>query len=58
MEPGTVCRKATGNPRLFERLERRLAQTQADMERLEAFMKSHPVNQKSPSSNAPEREAS
>jgi len=43
LEPSTVCRNATGNPRLRERLLRRLEQADADMEKLRAFMEKNPV---------------
>lgn len=41
--PGTVCREATGNFRLYDRLKRRAALTEVDSERLLAFMASNPV---------------
>jgi ferritin-like metal-binding protein YciE len=36
--PEQVCRKATGNPRLLQRLQRRAAQTESDWRRLEKLM--------------------
>jgi hypothetical protein len=38
MRPDLVCRKASGNPRLLDRLHRRAAQTEIDIARLLAFM--------------------
>jgi ferritin-like metal-binding protein YciE len=40
--PDKVCRAATSNPRLYERLKRRAEQTQADVERLEKHMRENP----------------
>ena len=36
--PEYVCRKATGNPRLFERLQGRLEQSVSDEKRIRRFM--------------------
>jgi hypothetical protein len=41
--PSTVCRNATGNPRLFDRLSRRAEQTDSDLKRLVAFIEANPV---------------
>ena len=41
--PETVARKATGNPRLIERMERRSEQLAEDVVRLEKFMKDNPL---------------
>ena len=41
--PETVCRNATGNPRLFARLERRAERTDSDIRRLVAFIEANPV---------------
>ena len=38
----TVCRKATGNPRLRDRLESRLARTNDDVAALRRFMSENP----------------
>ena len=38
IKPSQVCRAATGNPRLYDRLKRRAEQTQADATRLEEYM--------------------
>ena len=38
MRPDLVCRRATGNPYLLERLLRRSAQTEIDIARLQAFI--------------------
>lgn len=48
VKPDTVCRAATKNPRLFERLKRRAADVEADIERLEKWMRDNPVNVKTP----------
>jgi ferritin-like metal-binding protein YciE len=42
-----ICRKATGNPRLRERLERRLDRVRRDVERLRKFMDSNPPSVRS-----------
>ncbi|QDP53989.1 MAG: hypothetical protein GOVbin2937_66 [Prokaryotic dsDNA virus sp.] len=42
LTPEAVCRAATRNPRLYDRLKRRAAQTDADVSRLEKFMRSNP----------------
>lgn len=42
LTPEAVCRAATRNPRLYDRLKRRAAQTDADVSRLEQFMRSNP----------------
>jgi hypothetical protein len=46
--PGTVCAEATGNFRLFERLQRRFEQTEKDEARLRDFMANNPPNKKHP----------
>lgn len=38
----TVCRNATGNPRLYERLKRRIDRTQADVDALRKYMIENP----------------
>lgn len=48
----TVCRNATGNPRLYDRLKRRIDRTQADVDALRKYMIENP------SVVAPEQEAS
>ena len=42
VEVSTVCRKATGNPRLHQRLASRIRRTAADVERLRKFMADNP----------------
>jgi len=42
IDTSTVCRKATGNPRLHERLARRLQSLSRDAERLRKFMVENP----------------
>jgi len=42
IEVSTVCRKATGNPRLRERLAARLSRVEMDVERLRGFMAANP----------------
>jgi len=42
IDASTVCRKATGNPRLRERLAKRIARTVEDIERLRQFMADNP----------------
>jgi ferritin-like metal-binding protein YciE len=49
--PPSVCRRATGNPRMFERLKRRLERTDEDIARLREFMEANP-----PASEAPQAE--
>ena len=39
----TVCRKATGDPRLRDRLAYRIEKTDADIEALRKFMADNPV---------------
>lgn len=39
----TVCRNATGNPRLLDRLRRRLMRSDADIRALREYMKLNPV---------------
>jgi hypothetical protein len=43
--PESVCRAATGQPRLFERLERRLAQTEKDAKRIYDHMQGSEAGQ-------------
>ena len=40
--PRTVCRDATGNFRLYDRLQRRVQQTNIDADRLARFMEANP----------------
>lgn len=42
ISPATLCGRATGNARLFERMKRRAAQLQQDMERIDRCMASAP----------------
>ena len=42
VDASTVCRKATGNPRLRERLARRIDRMAEDEGRLRAYMASNP----------------
>jgi hypothetical protein len=42
IDASTVCRKATGNPRLRERLANRIKRTAQDIERLRQFMANNP----------------
>ena len=42
VDASTVCRKATGNPRLRERLEARIDRVQSDVDRLRKFMMDNP----------------
>lgn len=48
VSPSTVCRLATNNPRLFERMKRRAAQIEADAARVKKFMDQHPINSAGP----------
>ena len=41
ISPAAVCRKATGNPRMFERLVRRLKQTKEQVAAIRAEMDRH-----------------
>lgn len=41
--PETVCRRATNNPRLFDRLKRRAQDLEYDLARIEAYMRDNPV---------------
>ena len=43
IQPETVVRRATNNPRLFDRLKRKAASLDADIEKIEAHMREHPV---------------
>jgi hypothetical protein len=43
VSPATVCRNATGNPRLFDRLSRRAEQTDFDLTRLVQFIDANPI---------------
>ena len=52
IQPETVCRLATGNPRLRDRLLRRSERLAADIERLRSYM-----SNKTPSESAPSSEA-
>jgi DNA-binding MurR/RpiR family transcriptional regulator len=54
IQPATVCRLATGNPRLRDRMIRRAEQLSADVERLRSYMVSNPPSVES----APSQEAS
>lgn len=38
VKPETICRDATGNWKLYARLKRRIAQTDADMQRIERHL--------------------
>lgn len=38
VEPATVVRRATGNPRLYDRLKKRVAKMEEDIERIARFM--------------------
>ena len=40
VSPATVCRNATGNPRLYERMKRREETLRADFARLREYMNS------------------
>jgi len=40
--PESLCRSATTNPRLYQRLLIRAATTRADAERIEQWIKEHP----------------
>ncbi|MEP0190050.1 MAG: hypothetical protein ABJE00_06505 [Erythrobacter sp.] len=42
LSPEAVCRAATRNPRLYDRLKRRAEQTDADVSRLEKYMRNNP----------------
>jgi len=42
VDPSTVCRKATGNPRLRERLAKRIERMSADADRLRKYMAENP----------------
>lgn len=42
----TVCGRATGNARLFERLQRRAAKTEADIRALSEYMRENPIGPK------------
>ena len=46
LSTSTVCVRATGNSRLFARLNRRFNQTDADTKRLRQFMDANPVEKK------------
>jgi len=37
-DPANVVRRATGNPRLYDRLKRRVAKMEEDIERIARFM--------------------
>lgn len=43
IRPETVCRAATGNPRLFPRLKKRVELVEADVERLDRHMRENPI---------------
>ena len=43
IRPETVCRAATGNPRLFPRLKKRVELVEADVERLDKHMRENPL---------------
>ena len=43
VSPDTVCRNATGNPRLYDRLKRRLEQTERDIQRLTQHLEDNPI---------------
>lgn len=53
VQPDTICRKATGNPRLLPRLERRARQIEESMSAVRSYMISHPVSE----TRAPSKEA-
>lgn len=42
LKPATVCGRATNDARLYERLKRRAAKTDADIAALEAYMAANP----------------
>ena len=44
IQPETVVRRATNNPRLFARLKRRAEALESDIAKIEAHMREHPVN--------------
>lgn len=41
--PAAIARKVTANPRMWERLKRRVKQLENDIERLDAFMSDNPL---------------
>lgn len=43
IQPETVVRRATNNPRLFERLKRKADSIDADIAKIEAHMRDNPV---------------
>lgn len=44
VEVSTVCRNATGNPRLRDRLENRIGQIEKNISALREYMSKHPVD--------------
>ena len=44
LKPSTVCRRATGNPRLHERLPNKLDKLEADVRAIREFMRGYPVS--------------
>lgn len=43
IQPETVVRRATNNPRLFDRLKRKAASIDADIAKIEAHMRDNPI---------------
>ena len=43
LKPSTVCVRATGSSRLYDRLKRRAEQTHSDAERVRAFIAANPA---------------
>ena len=46
MSPESVCRAATGNPRLYERLKRRAEYTETIASQLSKYMRENPASAK------------
>ena len=45
--PGSLCRKVTKNPRLWERLKNRISTVEADLGRVMKFIEDNPLDEAS-----------